>query len=83
MSFEPKDLIMLIIAIISFVALHLVKPAKQAASEANKKAESVKDELNEYKLHVAEKYVTDEKLEKYFDRLEKQISELKDMIKRG
>lgn len=82
-------LITVIIAIFSFISLYLVKPAKEVAeaaklsAEAAKlKAEKIKDELSAYKLHVAETFVTDTALDKHFERIESQIGELKQLIKR-
>ncbi len=82
MDLSPKDLITLLLAVFSFIALYLVKPTKEAAQDAKHKAEQLEKELNNYKLHVAEKYVTDDQLEKHFERIEKSIDELKQMIKR-
>lgn len=82
MDLVLKDIITLLLAVISFIALYLVKPTKEAAEDARRKAEQLERELNNYKLHVAEKYVTDDQLEKHFERIEKSIDELKQMIKR-
>lgn len=79
---EPRDVITGLLAILAFIALYFVKPAKDEAKAAVNKADSVKDELNEYKLHVAEHYVTINALDKHFERMESQISELKEMVKR-
>lgn len=82
MDLSPRDVITLLLAVFSFIALYLVKPTKETAEAAARKAEEIKDELNAYKLHVAETYVTDSALDKHFERIESQIGELKQLIKR-
>lgn len=81
MDASIKDIIMVMIGVLSFIAIYFVKPAKDAAEAAKNKADSVEKEFTEYKLHVAENYVTDSTLEKHFARIEKQIGELKEMVK--
>lgn len=82
MDLSIRDIITLMLAVFSFISLYLVKPTKEAASEAKRKAENTEKELNNYKLHVAEKYVTNAQLDKHFERIEKSIDELKQMFER-
>lgn len=82
MDLSVRDIITIMLAVFSFIALYLVKPTKDSAIEAKQKAENIERELNSYKLHVAEKYVTNAQLDKHFERIEKSIDELKQLFER-
>lgn len=82
MEITPKDIVTVFFGLLSFIALYLVRPAADTAHAAKKTAENVGKELNNYKLHVAERYVTVEQMEKHFDRIEKSIDEIKELVKK-
>lgn len=79
---EAYQGIMLVIVLIGFVASWFIKPNKDQLEVAFKKIDDLRKELSDYKLHVAETYVTDTALERHFERIESQIAEIKEIIKR-
>jgi guanylate kinase len=64
----------LVLAIMNTIAIPLARDVYRRLEATNK-------ELSVYQLHVAEKYVTNDQLEKHFERIEKSIDELKILIK--
>jgi guanylate kinase len=67
------------IAVLVLAAMNAI--AIPLARDIYRRLEVINKEFSAYQLHVAEKYVTNDQLEKHFERIEKSIDELKVLIK--
>jgi len=67
------QIILLVFACINILGVWILFPLK-------KDVETLKKELSEHKLHVAEKYVTDDNLKDHLSRIEKSLDEIKDFV---
>lgn len=72
---------MVIIGILNLGAVPLVKHIFNQLGELKEKQEDHSRELHEHKLHVAENYVTKEQIKLDFERIEKSLDEIKDLVK--
>lgn len=71
---EAYQIIMISIALAGLVAAPFIRSITTSIKEQT-------TDLQTYKLHVAEKYVTQDALKDHLERIEKGISELKTMVR--
>ena len=78
---EWYEIIMVTIAIAGLTAVPLVTGIKSSIKEQGNKLDAHVMAFQNYQLHVAEKYVTQDALKDHLERIEKGIIELKIMMR--
>lgn len=71
---DSSTLVAIILGVINIVGGFIIIPLKSQIANLQK-------EISEFKLHVAEKYVTKDEMKDHLDRIEKSLDEIKDLVK--
>lgn len=78
----PSEIVAALIGVIAmFLVQFFYNPQKKKNDDLQDKVDKLERDLSDYKLHVAEKFVTSQHLDSQMSRLEKAMDEVKGMIK--